>query len=190
MSQLITPIMGPGVGITPGNGSVTVRNVTAVPMRAGEVVMLDLAQADSDTVSVIPGHANATTGAADSVFGCVILPSSVAATRTGQFLILLEAIAAGATGKAALTGQVPALLQLGVTNFALGAPLGVFTVSGTSGNGGLCPLSAIASNGTVGEKIVAYLMHTATIASSAATNTAMGTVWFNGLGAGFGQNAG
>ena len=181
MTQLTPSIMGPGIGITPGNGSVIVKNVSATGLPAGAVVMLDLAQTDADVTSVTPGSTAA-------VWGCVVHPNSVAQSRVGQFLITLESIAVGATGKAAPTGMVPALLQLGVTNFALGEPLGVFSVSGTAGNGGLCPLSVVTSNAVRGEKIVAYLMHTATIASSGATNTVMGTVWFNGIGAGFGQN--
>lgn len=182
MSSLYTNIGPAGIGINPGNGWLIVKNVTATAMRAGDIVMLDLAQSDGDVTSTTPGSTS-------GVFGCVIQPNSVAATRTSQFLILLEAIAAGATGKAAATGVVPAILQLGVGDFALGAPLAAFTVSGTSGNGGVCPLSAVATNATRGEKIIGYLMQSASQASSAATNTTMGTIWFNGLGAGFGVNA-
>ena len=91
MSQLITPIQSPGNGIFPGNGSVRVRNVTAATIPAGATVMLDLAASDSDVVSQIPGHQHATTGATDTVFGCVILPNSVANQRTGQFLARIVA---------------------------------------------------------------------------------------------------
>lgn len=188
MTHLFTPILGPGIGLTPGDGSVRVRNVTGATIAAGATVMLDLAQSDGDVVSTIPGHLS-TTGAADNVFGCVILPNSVANQRTGQFLILLESIAAGATGKAAPTGLVPALLNYQVANFGtLGMPLAAGSASATVG---LVPLSAIASNATVGERIIAYFMGTATIASSASTNSGTPVnVWFNGLGAGFGNNCG
>lgn len=193
MSNLLMPvIMGPGVGVFPGNGSLTVRNASATTMLAGETVTLDLGQTGTvgdDVTSVIPGHVGTVVGNCDSVFGNVIRPNSVANQRTGQFLILLESIASGATGKAAPTGVVPALLNYQVADFGtLGMPLAAGSASATVG---LVPLSAIGSASTRGEKIVAYLMATATIASSASTNSGTPVnVWFNGMGAAFGQNAG
>ena len=192
MTQLFPSISGPGVGTFPGNGSFTVRNAHSATLAAGTIVMLDMAATGTvgdDVTSYVPGHVGTTVGNCDSVFGNVIVPNSVAHQRTGQFLIMLESVASGATGKAAITGQVGALLNFQVADFGTaGMPLAAGSASGTVG---LVPLSAIASNATRGEKIVAYLNQTATIASSASTQSAsLFPVWFCGTGAAFGQNAG
>jgi len=192
MTQLFPSIMGPGVGLFPGNGTVLVRNATAGTLAAGTTVMLDLGQTGTvgdDVTSVIPGHVGTVVGNCDSVFGNVILPNSLVHQRVGQFLILLEAITTGAVGRAAPTGIVPALLNYQVADFAtLGMPLVAGSNSATVGL--RPPITLGSSNSTAGERIIAYFLATATIASSASTNSAVPVnVWFNGLGAGFGNNA-
>src|SRR5512147_1259114 len=99
MCNVFPSIMGPGIGLYPGNGFLNVKNVTATAMPAGTVCMVDLALSDGDTTSVIPGHVS-TTGAPDSVWSNVVIASAAADARVGQFLITLEAIAGRAVGKA------------------------------------------------------------------------------------------
>lgn len=193
MTNLCPPIMGPGIGLFPGNGSVIVKNVTGSTMPAGTVCMVDLALSDGDTVSVNPGHTNATTGAPDSVWACVVIAAAAADARTGQFLITLESIAAGATGRAAPTGTVTGVVRNGAGDIAKGAPLVADTVSGL-----LIPAPAWASfsatssqnQNLAGQRIIGYALITASIASTNSTSVQTSiNVWFNGLGAGFGQNA-
>lgn len=194
MTQLISPIMGPGAGIYPGNGSVTVKNVSSASIGAGQVVVFDIAQNDSDTVSVIPGHT--TSGAPDSIFACVVPCTSLSLQRTAQFMILLETIAAGATGKAAFTGIVPAIISLRAGDYsAKGMPLIAMSTTVTASVNALQSLPAVATasndNVVAGHRIIGYLMNTISWASSdsSSATTALMNVWFNGTGAGFGQNA-
>lgn len=193
MCNVFPSIMGPGIGLFPGNGSVLVKNVTATAMPAGTVCMVDLALSDGDTVSVIPGHVNTTTLAPDSVWACVVIASAAADARVGQFLITLEAIAAGATGRASPTGTTPGVVRFGAGDIAKGQPLVADTVSGL-----LVPAPAWASfsatssqnQNLAGQKIIGYALITASIASTNTTSIQTTiNVWFNGLGAGFGQNA-
>lgn len=197
MSNLLTPIMGPGPGgITPGNGSVLVRNVSAATIGLGQVVVLDISQVDADTASVVPGHVNSSTGAIDNIFGCVVPCTSLALQRTGQFLILLESIAAGAVGRAAVTGIVPAIISLRAGDYsAKGMPLIAMSTTVTASVNALQSLPAVASasndNVVAGHKIIGYVLNQTSWASSdsSSATTALMNVWFNGLGAGFGNNA-
>ena len=194
MSNMLSPMPGPGNGVFPANGTVNVRNVTATAMPAGSVVMMDLAVSDGDTLSLAPGHTTST-GLDDSIFCNVVLAAAALDTRIGQFLITVEAIAAGAVGKAAVTGIATGNVRYGLAGCTInkGGALIADTVSGL-----LIPAPAWSSISSTssqneyiyGQKIVGYAMLLTLIGSGSATNLTTGIpVWFNGMGGGWGNVA-
>ena len=199
MTNLISPMPPPQAGFIPNQSSFKVKNVTGATVPAGAVMYLDLAYADADTASIIPGH-NSTAGTPDNVWACVTFVSGASnLQRYGQAVVLLESIAAGAIGMACAVGYVKAIVNgNGVASASTGAILGVLsTTNAAVGNSYhvLVPLtpavSTLASAASLtfvnGERINGFLlgqsMHSSTV------STLMCDVWFNGLGAGFGNNA-
>ena len=131
----------------------------------------------------------------DSIFCNVVLAAAALDTRIGQFLVTVEAIAAGAVGKAAVTGIATGNVRYGLSGCTIdkGCALIADTVSGL-----LIPAPAWSSFSTTssqnqyvyGQKIVGYAMLLTSIASGSATNLTTGIpVWFNGMGGGWGNVA-
>ena len=170
----------PGDGVFPQSRKIKVRNSTATTLVAGEVAILDAAQA-----SFAPGHATAA-GVDDSFFNNVLRPSSVNLTKWGQAVLIENDILTGAVGYGIpMAGPVPAIVNCSTT-FPANTPLMMYSNSATLG---LRLLGALNSAGTTqGEKVVALALAAVTTSTGAGSTTKI-PVWFIGFGAGFGQNA-
>lgn len=170
MSSIFSPMPGPGAGVFPGEYDPPLfKNVTASAMTLGTVVMLDLQQSDSDTVSIEFGHANSSTGSPDGWANCIVLPDA-AGIRANIQLVVTEpnGIAAGASGRCAVFGSFSTVK---VDGSGTTATKGCALIANTSGKLVIAPATGAA------EKIVGYLQST----SSVTTDTTA-RVWFNGLG--------
>lgn len=168
MTQVVDTFNGgPGDGWFPGrNTPWFATNVSGSTIGAGRVVMFDIAQTDSDTVSVVPGHQTA--GVNDSIFNCVLLPDA-AATKRGIMAVVQSSITAAGRGPVAMLGIIEGVQVDGSgTTITKGAAL----VANTAGALILVPTST-----TDGTKIVGYLMATTSV-----TNATTATVLFNGFG--------
>ena len=202
MSDLLSPMPPALGGIMPNQYKFRVKNVTANTMAAGAIAYLDLSYADGDTTSSLPGHS--TSGELDTCFACVVFVSGASALqRYGQAVLLLESIAAGATGMALAVGVGPAVVGgNGVSSGSTGCPLVVHSTTNdaTAANNSYHilvpaypPALTCASDATsvffgpAGQKIVGFLLNQSMWISSASTSLAP-QVWFCGLGAGFGKN--